>query len=246
MKRLSLVTLLMLCALSVHAQGVRFSSQVSQQGTAATSTNVVILPSSPQISFCNAPANAVPCTNKATTYTNSTLGTACSTSTQIVLDGATTCVASPDSQNNWGVWLSPGQYAYTITLNGTNSGPYYVSVGNQVASLTLPPQSASIGQTTFVTVPVAGMYRLTVDIITTTAGTGGNASATITYNNGSTSSSTGVGGTANLALLGSENNLSNNDLKFYSAASQPVQYAISNSGSTGLYQLRLRLEYLGP
>ena len=123
-----LFILFLVAASLAAAQGVRFSSQVSQQGTVSTSTNAVVLPANPQISFCNFPANAVPCTNKATTYTNATLLTSCSTSTQIVLDGTTACTALPDAQNNWGVWLVPGQYVYTITLpGGINLGPYFVT-----------------------------------------------------------------------------------------------------------------------
>jgi hypothetical protein len=97
----------------------------------AQSTNIVTIPPAPIVHFCNAPANAVPCTNYATTYTDSTLSTACPTTAQIVLDGTNTCVTSPDAQNNWGVWAACGataQYTYTITIGTTNFGPYYVTV----------------------------------------------------------------------------------------------------------------------
>lgn len=115
---------------SAFAQGIRLDQTVTQQGTIAGVTNAVIIPPNSQIAFCNFPANAVPCSNKATTYTTNTLGTPCSTSTQIVLTGTTSCVASPDSQGNWGIWTAQGQYAYTITLpSGVSLGPFNVTLG---------------------------------------------------------------------------------------------------------------------
>lgn len=125
-------------AATASAQGVRFDSQVSQQATVGVTTNVVTIPQSPVISVCASPANAVPCTNKATTYTDSTLGTPCSTSTQLVLSGTSTCVTSPDAQNNWGVWVSAGQYTYTITYGGMNYGPYFFTAGIAGGNLTPP------------------------------------------------------------------------------------------------------------
>jgi len=83
------------------------------------------------ISWCNSPANAVPCTNKATTYTDITLTTSCPTSTQVVLIGSTSCVAKTDSYGNWGVWVAAGTYTYTVTLSsGATEGPYTVTLAS--------------------------------------------------------------------------------------------------------------------
>lgn len=135
MKRL-LFTLLMLLAPACFAQGVRVSPPaITEQGTIATVTNAVIIPAAPVVKFCNSPANAVPCSNLATTYTDASLGTSCPTSTQIVLDGTTNCVSSPDAQNNWGVWVATGNYTYTVTIPGYgNFGPYYVTAGVPTSS----------------------------------------------------------------------------------------------------------------
>jgi hypothetical protein len=116
------------------AQGYRFDSQISSEFLVSTTaipslTNVLTIPASAIVAFCNFPANAVPCTNKATTYTSVSLGTSCPTSTQIVLSGTTSCVASPDAQENWGVWVPSGQYSYTISIAGVNFGPYVVNFG---------------------------------------------------------------------------------------------------------------------
>lgn len=126
---------------SAFGQGFRFDNQVSQELLTTAipgATNVLTVPSSAQIALCTFPANAVPCTNKATTYASNTLGTPCATSTQIVLTGTTACIANPDTQGNWGVWLAQGQYAYTITLpGGVNLGPYWLTVGIPLNPLTL-------------------------------------------------------------------------------------------------------------
>jgi hypothetical protein len=127
-----LAILFLLATAPLCAQGYRFDSQVSQEFSTTLitgATNVLTVPAGPIIAFCNFPANAVPCTNKATTYTSVTLGTSCPTSTQITLTGSNTCVASPDSQDNWGVWVPSGQYSYTITIGGVNFGPYVVNFG---------------------------------------------------------------------------------------------------------------------
>ena len=114
---------------SAFAQGIRLDSTVTQAASGANA-GFIMIPANPQIAFCNFPANSVPCTNRATTFTSNTLATPCNTSTQIVLTGTTSCVASPDAQGNWGVWAAAGQYAYTITLpGGINLGPYNVTLG---------------------------------------------------------------------------------------------------------------------
>jgi hypothetical protein len=120
-----------LSAIPALAQtGVRYDSQVTQaQLTSISQVPVVTVPANPIIAFCNAPASGAPCTNLATTYTDDTLGTACPTNAQIVLSGTNTCVASPDAENNWGVWVAAGQYTYTINIQGVYFGPYYVTAG---------------------------------------------------------------------------------------------------------------------
>jgi hypothetical protein len=117
-----LFLLMPLCAFS---QGVRAGDQspVTQLVTSVGTQFYAVQPGA-TISFCNAPANGVPCTNKATTYTDSTLVTPCATSTQITLIGSTACVANPDASGRWGVWVAPGQYEYTVTTAAGSFGPY--------------------------------------------------------------------------------------------------------------------------
>lgn len=131
--------LTLLASLS-FAQGVRVGDTpglIWSTQTVGGVPNVLVTVPIAQVNLCAKPANAVPCTNKVTTYTDSTLAVACSLGTQIVLAGTSTCVASPDSQGNWGAWLSPtggggpsgNQYEYTVTVNSRSYGPYPYTAG---------------------------------------------------------------------------------------------------------------------
>ncbi len=160
----------LLFASSAAAQGVRFSATVTQQ-TTVNGVNTVTLPANPQVAFCAHPANAVPCTNKATTYTDQTLATPCSTSTQIVRDGTTTCVASPDAQNNFGFWFAPNTngYDWTVTLpGGVNLGPF--NVLSQTTTVSNAATFAQINKTCY----VDGTTNTTISQALTCAGSGGS------------------------------------------------------------------------
>jgi hypothetical protein len=68
--------LILLSALPTFAHGMRFGDG-QPVSSAETSGGVLCSVPSGTINFCNYPANAVPCTNKATTYTDITLDAAC-------------------------------------------------------------------------------------------------------------------------------------------------------------------------
>jgi hypothetical protein len=126
-----LLGLALLLAVSPFCFGQGFSVGHGFPISAALNTPGVIstVPGS-LISICAHPANGVPCTNKATTYTSITLGTPCSTSTQLVLAGTSTCVANTDPHGNWGAWVAHGTYDFTIELaTGQSYGPYTISAG---------------------------------------------------------------------------------------------------------------------
>lgn len=142
MRKLSfLCALVCLFAVCAFAQsGVRYGDG-QQISSATVSGGPLFSVPSPIINFCNYPANAVPCTNKVTTYTDITLGTSCPTSTQLVLAGTSNCVGRGDLFGNWGVWVPSGTYSYTITLaSGASLGPYIVTlatgggIGGSIAS----------------------------------------------------------------------------------------------------------------
>src|SRR5574337_1525885 len=125
-----ILSFFLLCGIA-FGQGLKFGDGQPIQTAQKVGgiNNVLVAYPNATINFCNSPANAVPCTNKATTYTDSTLTTPCATSTQVVLAGTTNCVATTDSLGNWGVWVAGGQYVYTVTTSaGVSSGPYPASL----------------------------------------------------------------------------------------------------------------------
>jgi len=69
------------------------------------------------------------CNTLATTYTDSTGGTPCSTDTQLTpaLGGA--CTNQVDSAGSMGVWIDAGAYAYVLTTSYGVFGPYPFEVG---------------------------------------------------------------------------------------------------------------------
>jgi hypothetical protein len=120
--------LFFLCSIPVFAQGIRIgdnmpiSSATTPGGPLSAAENALI-------SFCSFPGNASPCTNKAVTFTDQTLTTACPSSTQVVLATTNTCVGTTDGYGNWGVWVAAGNYSFTVTLSsGQSLGPYAITV----------------------------------------------------------------------------------------------------------------------
>lgn len=130
MKLIKAVLPLFLLSLA-WGQGVRFGDGNPPMTTHSIFGVPNLLQAEPNaiISVCGAVANGVPCTNKVTTYTSSTLGTACPTSTQITRGNSTTCVGTTDASGNWGVWVPAGLYTYTITYKGASVGPIFFTAG---------------------------------------------------------------------------------------------------------------------
>ena len=139
MKRL-LLLLGMLCAfaLPAYSQGQRSGDDRPVQSVQTPGGPIFSVPNA-TINFCNSPANGSPCTNKATTYTDITLTTACPTSQQLVLSGTNSCVATTDQYGNWGVWVPAGTYDYTIQLpTGGSMGPYTLTLPGSGGTNILP------------------------------------------------------------------------------------------------------------
>ncbi len=107
---------------------VSFPSVTSQYATPFLVANIA--PNLPILAVCNHPANALPCSNYATTYTSS--GTACANGSQDTPDPQpSACQATGDAQGNIGFWALPGEYDYTVCIQNTTScfGPYTVTLG---------------------------------------------------------------------------------------------------------------------
>lgn len=121
----------LLFATTCFAQVVRFDAQfpvINTQNAIAYLT-APTPPNSPIPHWCNSPANGVPCTNYATTYTAGNV--ACPNGAQDTPQPATAsaCQQAGDAQGNIGAWLHAGTYDYTVTINGVAYGPYTISVG---------------------------------------------------------------------------------------------------------------------
>src|SRR5271166_97186 len=97
-----------LCA-SAFGQASRFDYQVTTINQSAPQPGgmypMLAIPGA-AVQICNAPANAVPCTNYATTYTSAAMTTACPSNAQFTRPGSNVCVANADAEGGFGFWSS--------------------------------------------------------------------------------------------------------------------------------------------
>jgi hypothetical protein len=118
--------------LSCFGQATRWDWQVTTINQNAPQPHgmypVMTIPQS-SIAFCNSPANAVPCTNYATTYTSSAGTGTCPSNAQLTRSNSSVCVSTADAQGGFGAWFKPGNYQYTITTQYGSFGPFDFSVG---------------------------------------------------------------------------------------------------------------------
>jgi hypothetical protein len=129
-------SLLLLASLPALAQNVRFDAPFPSVSSASTTPYLVanVPPNSPVLAVCNSPANAVPCTNYATTYTSA--GVACPNGAQDTPQPQpSACQASGDAQGNIGFWAPPAKYDYTVCVGTNCYGPYTVTIGGGSSSV---------------------------------------------------------------------------------------------------------------
>lgn len=154
---IALALFLMCC--SAFGQAARYDWNVQTINSSAPQPGgeypVLSIPGA-TVNICNAPATGFTvistgvisngCTNLATTYTDATMGTPCSTSTQFTRAGSTTCVGYADSQGGFGLWIAGGTYQYTVTTPAGSYGPYDFTAGNggTLASVTSAQGTAPI------------------------------------------------------------------------------------------------------
>lgn len=160
------------------------------------------------------------------------------------------------------VWAcGPGNCTYTDATGrsvrwqeffgpSTTSPDLFISptAGGGTSAVTLTGQAAAIVKTTILNsrmIPGAGLYRATVSLILTKAGTAGTISATIGWNNGTLEQSGTTAALLTMAPLGTE---VDGSFLFFSAASQNITYLTTFTGVGGppRYTVRVRLEYVGP
>jgi hypothetical protein len=137
-------------------------------------------------------------------------------------------------------WDAPLTNYALISNAGTVTAAMCPDVLNLV---TLAGQTASIGSTGMFTPGLSGVYSFVVDLVTTTAGTGGTVTASIITNNGS-AAVTQTTSTVSLGTLGTEGSTT---FTAYCAATQSMNYSTTVAGATGSpqYALRVRMEFLG-
>jgi hypothetical protein len=133
MKKIALLLLLLSCLVTVKQSpaqniGSRYDS------VATTTTTIGNIPAitplaGATIAVCSYPANAVPCTNYANTFSDATLGTICPTNAQVVLQSTTSCISNSDPSGNFGFWSYEALLDYTVTYNGLSYGPFHLNPG---------------------------------------------------------------------------------------------------------------------
>jgi hypothetical protein len=131
MKRLIILAGILLVSALAVGQNVRYRAEWPSVSANFPPYLVANLPpNSPTIAVCHSPANAVPCTNYATTYTGS--GTACPNGAQDTPDPnalTSACQPTGDAQGNIGFWAPAGTYDYTVCIQNNCFGPYTVTLG---------------------------------------------------------------------------------------------------------------------
>lgn len=115
----------------------------------------------------------------------------------------------------------------------------------------LTGQGADIAAVNLSNVPPSGIYRVTVYVITTTAGTGaGTLAVTIGYNDGAARVATPTGGTGNLALHPLNATGFSSGSVYLRRGSGEITYATAATGGYGaapaaVYSIYVRVEFLG-
>jgi hypothetical protein len=209
---------------------------------------------------CNSPFNAINGTMQLARFTSNRWENTGSGGLAIrVANAVTTDPPAIFTGNVWG--CGPGNCTYTDATSrsvrwqeffgpSTTSPNFFVSptAGGGASAVTLRDQTAPIGKTTILNsrlIPGAGLYRATVSLILTKAGTAGTISATIGWNNGTLAQSSTTSTLATTAALGTE---IDGSFLLFSAAGQNITYLTTFSDVAGApqYTVRVRLEYVSP
>jgi hypothetical protein len=130
MRLFRLIVLCCLVSLPAVAQNAFYYSNIA--GTQAPGNLERVLPNAAVV-VCNFPANnSVPCTNLATTFTDSTATISCPITSQVVTPGTrststSACSGAADNAGNFGFFIVPGTYAYYFESGTVWNGPYIVT-----------------------------------------------------------------------------------------------------------------------
>src|ERR1017187_3339175 len=130
MKSLRVFLFVALAASFAFPQNVRYDAPFPSISSSTSTPYLLanIPPNSPVLAVCNSPANAVPCTNYAVTFT-STGATCPSGSQDTPQPQPSACQSTGDAQGNIGWGAPPGRYDYTVCVSNSCFGPYTVTLG---------------------------------------------------------------------------------------------------------------------
>lgn len=80
------------------------------------------------ITLCSSAGTGLPCSPVVQSFTDATLGTACASGFAVTLPGSSNCQNTTDALGNFGFWLSPGSYRYSITAPNVSGKTYDITV----------------------------------------------------------------------------------------------------------------------
>jgi hypothetical protein len=126
MKKILIALFFLLCPLAYSQSNSRFDySATTTTGNGSLPPVLAIPGAGIQFFSCSGAA----CVTPAVTFISATSTTQCAANTQVTWQPNGACVATADSQGNFGGWFAPGRYAYTITTRGQTFGPYQFTLG---------------------------------------------------------------------------------------------------------------------
>lgn len=182
--------LLLLLAAPALAQNVRYDAPFPTISPTAPPFLIAnVPPNSPTLAVCHSPANQVPCTNYATTYTS--LGVACSNGAQDTPQPMpSACQSTGDAYGNIGFWAPAGTYDYTVCIGTACYGPYTVTLGGSGgSSITLKTNNVNNGSQSTLNLSQGSNITLTdngtgtVTIAGSGGGTPGGSNTQVQFNN---------------------------------------------------------------
>jgi hypothetical protein len=137
MKRIALLTLLMLTAAAAWSQAVRVDIplQITGPDVPITGGNLpqALWLANAQIQVCVHPATIASCT-PATTYNDYAKDAQCPSNAPLVLLPGVSCVSSVGAAADIGFWYGGGIVDYIVTSSYGTFGPYSVTGGNSASS----------------------------------------------------------------------------------------------------------------
>lgn len=130
-RTLKSLVILLLAAMSINAkdalaQNVRYDYIAMTTTGSGQAVPMLALPGAAITFYSCTDGN---CSTLAATYNTANSTTACPSNAQVVLALSTSCTSTADFQGNFGAWFQPGQYAYSMLINGQRYGPYPFTVG---------------------------------------------------------------------------------------------------------------------